>query len=245
MVRTFHLMVETLACGALLQRDLDPFIVVAAYNEAAVISEVVGELLAAYRYVVVVDDGSVDETGATARNAGAIVLHHSLNRGQGAALQTGFEYSLQHGAKYVVTFDADGQHRVEEIALLLEPIRSGRADVVLGSRFTGKAPDMPPSRRLALRLAVLFTRVVSGARLSDTHNGLRAFSRRALTCVQITHDRMAHASELIDQIVRSHLPYLEVPVTIRYTPYSRAKGQRLSGSLRIVADYLSRRILGA
>ena len=231
--------------GALVQRDLDSFIVVAAYNEAAVIAEVVGELLLTYPRVVVVDDGSADGTAAVARDAGAIVLHHPLNRGQGAALQTGFDYCLRHGAKYAVTFDADGQHRMEEIALLLEPLRSGRADVALGSRFTGKAPDMPRSRRLVLRLGVLFTRVVSGARLSDTHNGLRALSRRALTQVRITQDRMAHASELIDQIVRSGLPYVEVPVTIRYTPYSRAKGQRLSGSVKIVADYLSRRILGA
>jgi polyprenyl-phospho-N-acetylgalactosaminyl synthase len=227
------------------QRDFDSFIVVAAYNEAAVIAEVVGELLFTYPRVVVVDDGSADGTAAVAREAGAIVLHHSLNRGQGAALQTGFDYCLRHGARYAVTFDADGQHRMEEIALLLEPLRSGRADVALGSRFTGKAPDMPRSRRLVLRLGVLFTRVVSGARLSDTHNGLRALSRRALAQVRITQDRMAHASELIDQIVRSGLPYVEVPVTIRYTPYSRAKGQRLSGSVKIVADYLSRRILGA
>ena len=228
-----------------MQRDLESFIVVAAYNEAAVIAEVVGELLLTYPRVVVVDDGSADGTAAVARDAGAIVLHHSLNRGQGAALQTGFDYCLRHGARYAVTFDADGQHRMEEIALLLEPLRSGRADVALGSRFTGKAPDMPRSRRLVLRLGVLFTRVVSGARLSDTHNGLRALSRLALTQVWITQDRMAHASELIDQIVRSGLPYVEVPVTIRYTPYSRAKGQRLSGSVKIVADYLSRRILGA
>jgi glycosyltransferase involved in cell wall biosynthesis len=227
------------------QRDLDSFVVVAAYNEAPIIAEVVGELLSAYRRVVVVDDGSVDGTAAAARDAGAIVLHHPLNRGQGAALQTGFDYCLRHGAMYAVTFDADGQHQVEEIALLLEPLRTGRADVALGSRFTGRAPDMPRSRRLVLRLGILFTRVVSGARLSDTHNGLRALSRRALHQVRITQDRMAHASELIDQIVRSGLPYVEVPVTIRYTTYSRAKGQRLSGSLRIAADYLSRRIFGA
>jgi polyprenyl-phospho-N-acetylgalactosaminyl synthase len=231
--------------GAVVNRDLDCFVVVAAYNEAPVIAEVVGELLSAYRHVVVVDDGSGDSTAAAARDAGAIVLHHALNRGQGAALQTGFEYCLRHGARYTVTFDADGQHRVEEIALLLEPLRTGRADVALGSRFTGKAPDMPRSRRLVLKLGIVFTRVVSGARLSDTHNGLRALSRRALDQVRITQDRMAHASELIDQIVRSGLRYVEVPVTIHYTPYSRAKGQRLSGSLRIVADYLSRRILGA
>ena len=228
-----------------MQRNLDAFIVVAAFNEAAVIGEVVQELLSLYRHVVVVDDGSSDTTASVSRRAGASVLHHTLNRGQGAALQTGFDYCLRHGASYVVTFDADGQHQMDEIELLLEPLRSGRADVVLGSRFLGKAPGMPWSRGLVLRLGVMFTRVMSGARLSDTHNGMRALSRRALTQVRITQDRMAHASELIDQIVQGDLSYVEVPVTIRYTPYSSAKGQRLRGSLRIVADYLARRIVGA
>jgi hypothetical protein len=152
---------------------------------------------------------------------------------------------VRHGAKYAVTFDADGQHNMEDIAPLLEPLRTGRADFALGSRFIGKAPHIPSSRRLVLRLGVLFTRAVSGARLSDTHNGLRALSARALDRVSITQDRMAHASELIDQVVASGLKFVEVPVTIRYTAYSRGKGQRLSGSWRIVVDYLSRRVLGA
>ena len=217
---------------------------VAAYNEAPVIGGVVAELRSSFGHVVVVDDGSDDGTAARAREAGAIVLQHPLNRGQGAALQTGFDYCLARGARYVVTFDADGQHRTGDIAMLLEPLRSGRADFALGSRFKGTAVDMPLSRRWVLSMGVLFTRLVSGARLSDTHNGLRAFSRRALSQVQLTQDRMAHASELIDQIARSGLPYVEVPVTIHYTAYSRAKGQRMSASLKIMADYLSRRILG-
>ena len=200
--------------------DLDCFIVIAAYNEASVIGEVVRELRCRYSRVVVVDDGSSDETASTAREAGAVVLEHVLNRGQGAALQTGFDYCLRSGAPDIVTFDADGQHRVEEIPLLLAPLREGRAEVALGSRFRGRAVGMPWSRRLVLHMGILFTRAFSGARLSDTHNGLRALSRRALATVRITQDRMAHASELIDQIVRSGLSYVEVPVTIHYTPYS-------------------------
>jgi glycosyltransferase involved in cell wall biosynthesis len=194
--------------------------------------------------VVIVDDGSDDATASVARDAGAVVLRHLVNRGQGAALQTAIRYALNGGAHYLVTFDADGQHSADEIALLLAPIERGEAEFVLGSRFLGSAVNMSRRKRLLLRAAVLFTRRVSRVHLTDTHNGLRAFSRLAASRVRITEDRMAHASELIDQIVASGLPYREVPVTIHYTDYSRAKGQRPTAALRVLFDYLVRRILG-
>jgi glycosyltransferase involved in cell wall biosynthesis len=225
-------------------RREDVFILIAAFREASVIGGVVRELRGRYPNVVVVDDGSNDATADEARAAGALVLSHVVNRGQGAALQTAITYGLQQGARYLITFDADGQHRPEDIAGLLEPIERGEADIVLGSRFLGSTEGMPRRRGLLLQLGVLFTRGMSGARLTDTHNGLRAFSRRAAARIQLTEDRMAHASELIDQVVRMHLPYIEVPVTIRYTEYSRNKGQKMSASFRILLDDLSRRILG-
>ncbi len=157
-------------------------------------------------------------------------------------MQTGITFALVRGAKFVVTFDADGQHRVEDIAALLEPIRNGECEIALGSRFLGKTVDMPVSRRRVLKLAVLFTRVVNRVRLTDAHNGLRAFSRVAAQRIDITLDRMAHASELIDQIRRSGLAYKEVPVQIRYTEYSMAKGQSSRGAFRIVLHYLLGRV---
>ena len=219
------------------------FVVIAAYNEAKVIGRVVNDVRMVYPNVVVVDDGSADETWQAAHAAGAIVLRHSLNRGQGAALQTGITYALRHGAQLVVTFDADGQHRVQDIAELARPIVGGEVEICLGSRFLGHADSVPFARRMLLSGAILFTRMTSGMKLSDAHNGLRAFSRRAAQHIDIQLDRMAHASEIIDQIRSSELPYREIPVRIHYTDYSMAKGQRGGAALRVAWDYLIGRLL--
>ncbi len=219
------------------------FVVIPAFNEAPVIREVVAALKREFGAVVVVDDGSTDGTAAEAIIAGAKVITHALNRGQGAALQTGLEFALRAGAAYVVTFDADGQHDVADVPRLLEPLRNGEADIALGSRFLGNTEGMSLQRRALLRAAILFTRLLSGVRLTDTHNGLRAFSRRAAGRIRLTQDRMAHASELIDQVSRTGLPVVEVPVHVRYTAYSRAKGQHGYHSFHIAFDYLVGRIL--
>ena len=219
------------------------FIVVPAYNEARSIKEVLGEIRAVYPNVVVIDDGSTDGTYEAACQKAAYVLRHVVNRGQGAALQTGIEFALARGARFIVSFDADGQHCVEDVEALLAPIRRGDCDITLGSRFLGENVDMPASRRVILRLGVLFTRIVSRVKVTDTHNGLRAFSRRAAKRINITLDRMAHASELVDQISRSGLPFREVPVRIRYTDYSLGKGQSGRNAIRILIHYFTGRIL--
>ncbi len=214
------------------------WVVVPAYNEARVLGGVVEELIARGHGVAVVDDGSSDDTPAVARRAGAVVLRHAVNRGQGAALQTGIAYALRRGAEHIVTFDSDGQHSAEDVDALVAPLLAGRADVVLGSRFIGSSEGMPVGRKVILALAVIFTRVASGARVTDTHNGLRAFTRAAAAKLDIRLDRMAHASEILDQIVRHGLRFEEVPVHVRYTEYSRRKGQSSFAALRILADYV-------
>ena len=219
--------------------------IIAAYHEQAAIGEVVRELIdAGWGDVVVVDDGSADDTAAAARAAGAHVLVHPINRGQGAALQTGITWALSEGAEVLVTFDADGQHRVEDLPAMVAPIQQGEVHACLGSRFLEHADAIPLSRRILLRGAVLFSRVMSGASLTDAHNGYRALSRQMAQRLDITLDRMAHASELIDQVVRSGLPWREVSVRVRYTDYSRANGQRAGAAFRIVFDYLMGRMLG-
>jgi glycosyltransferase involved in cell wall biosynthesis len=214
------------------------WIVIAAYDEGDVIADVVRTLVKDKYEVVVVDDGSRDATGARARAAGATALRHAVNRGQGAALQTGLRYALQHGARILVTFDADGQHSAEDIPRLVAPIREGRVDVVLGSRFLEHAAGVPRARRALLRLAVVFTGVMSGIRLTDAHNGIRALSRRAAEQLDLQLDRMAHASEIIDQLVGTGLPLVEVAVKVRYTAYSLEKGQHAGNAARIACDYL-------
>ncbi len=217
-------------------------IVIPAYNEGATIGGVVEDVRRDWPRVVVVDDGSTDGTAAAARAAGAEVVSHAVNRGQGAALQTGLDFGLRAGARYLVTFDADGQHVSEELGRLVEPVATGRCDVALGSRFLEAESEIPAVRRLLLKGAVLFTRAVSGLRVTDTHNGLRAMSRAAAERIDLRADRMAHASEILDQIAEHGLRYAEVPVHVRYTRHSRAKGQRTLDAFRVLLDYLLTRV---
>lgn len=219
------------------------FVCIPAYNEGPVLADVIRDVTAHYPNVVVVDDGSRDETFEVARSVTRHALRHPINRGQGAALQTAIDYALLEGARYVVTFDADGQHRVADIPVLLEPLVSGECDIALGSRFLGETIDLPFVRLVTLKLAVLFTRFFSRVRLTDTHNGFRAFTRRAAKKIGLTCDRMAHASEVIDQVRQSGYAFVERPVQIRYTERSLAKGQSSGQALKVAADYLLGRMI--
>jgi glycosyltransferase involved in cell wall biosynthesis len=220
------------------------WIVVPAYNEAKRLPRVLEALTRLPVTVVVVDDGSRDDTAEVAsRFPGVWVLRHVINLGQGAALQTGFDFALRQGAQIVVTFDADGQHDAADVERLVEPIVTGRAEVVLGSRFLGRSEGIPWRRWLLLKAAVLFTRIVSRVRVSDTHNGLRAFSRQALRCLRITQNRMAHASQILDQIHQHRLRYVEVPCTVRYTAETLAKGQSSWNAIHILWELLMGRVI--
>ncbi len=214
------------------------FIVVPAYNEAGRLSTVLEDLAHTAHEVVVVDDGSSDRTADVARGHGCHVLRHSFNRGQGAALQTGIAFALREGADVIVTFDADGQHQTRDLPALVAPVLSGQCDVVLGNRFLNGQSNVPPIRKIILQLGRLFTWLTSGVRVGDCHNGYRAFSRRGASVLSLKQDRMAHASEIYDQIKHSGLPYVEVPVTIRYTDETLAKGQKLSNSVSVLFQYL-------
>jgi len=221
------------------KRLMDPhviIVVIAAFNEAGVIGPVVRDIRQSYPNVVVVDDGSSDGTAACALASGAVILRHPVNLGQGAALQTGITYALARGGEFVVTFDADGQHACADIARMVRALIENDAEVALGSRFLGKAVGISTARRILLRLAVLFTRLTTGLKVTDTHNGLRVFTRAAARKVKITQNRMAHASELLDQVARHKMSYVEVAVTISYTNHSRAKGQTILGAADIFGD---------
>jgi glycosyltransferase involved in cell wall biosynthesis len=218
------------------------WVICAAYNEATVIGRVVEELGRAGHQVVVVDDGSSDETRHVAAAAGAHVVVHPINLGQGAALQTGIDFALSHGADILVTFDADGQHRVSDIPRLVDTLARERADFALGSRFLGQTYNLPSLRRWVLRAATVFTRLTTGLRLTDSHNGLRALTRRGASAIRLRQNRMAHASEILVEIAQSGLRYVEVPVTIEYTAYSLAKGQRIGDSVTILLDLFAQEL---
>jgi glycosyltransferase involved in cell wall biosynthesis len=218
------------------------WIVVPAFNEERVIENVTTGLRKQYPNVVVIDDCSSDSTRKLAIKAGATVITHPINLGQGAALQTGITYALKRGAECVVTFNADGQHRAPEIARLLQALLTHDAHFALGSRFLGGTINLPKSRKLLLSAATLFTRLTTGLRVTDAHNGFRAMTRLGATKLNIRQNRMAHASEIVDQIATSGLKYVEVPVTIEYTSYTLAKGQRSANFVNILLDLLVRRL---
>ncbi len=219
----------------------ETWIVIPMFNEGEVIGDVITAVRARFANVVCVDDGSSDDCAERARAAGAHVVVHPINLGQGAALQTGLEYALsREGAQYFVTFDSDGQHRPEDAAVMVELLRSGEVDVVLGSRFLDGRTQVGALKRLVLKAAVRFSNFTSGMRLTDAHNGLRALNRAAVLLIQIRQNRMAHASEIIDKIGRSDLRWREVPVHIIYTDYSRSKGQSLLNSVNILTELLYR-----
>ncbi|GAB4138520.1 MAG: glycosyltransferase family 2 protein [Thermogutta sp.] len=219
------------------------FVVVPAYNEGPRIARTLENLLRTASSVVVVDDGSADNTAEIALQYPVWVLRHPVNLGQGAAIQTGITFALRQGAEYVATFDADGQHDPTDLVSMLDELRRAGADYVLGSRFLGKAEGIPLSRKLMLKAAVWYTRIMSGIRVTDTHNGIRMMTRRGAERIHITMNRMEHASEILDQIARSRLRFLEVPVTIRYSEASLAKGQKTSAAFRMGVKIITERVM--
>ena len=220
-----------------MHKSSDTWVVVPAFNEAPVIAGVIAELRAFFPSILVVDDASSDDTARLAHEAGAYVASHPLNLGQGAALQTGFDAALAREARYVVTFDADGQHDPADAAAMVERARSEDLAYVLGSRFLpGGGTRVGFFKRVVLRLGAAATRARTGLALTDAHNGLRVIRADALAHVKLTHNRMAHASQIVSQLASCPAPGAEHPVTISYSDYSRAKGQPLLNSVNILVD---------
>ena len=218
-------------------------VIVPAYNEGSVVVTTVRGLLSAGHEVIIVDDGSQDETQAV-RELPVVYIRHAVNLGQGAALQTGMTYALRAGADIAVHFDADGQHDWRHIGRMLAPILDGSADVVFGSRFLRKADaaQVPFNKRILLRGGILVSWLLTGVRLSDTHNGFRALSRRALEQVHLQENGFAHATEILQRVRQSRLRFVEVPITVAYTDYSMQKGQPISNSINVLFDLILARL---
>ncbi len=211
--------------------------VIPAYNEEKRIATTIADVVKFCDVVVVVDDCSKDDTGEIARLAGAHVLRHIINRGQGAALQTGTNYVLEVlQADAIVHFDADGQMLGKDIPGMVSSLKDG-IDVVLGSRFMGKESNMPATRRLTLKIALMFTRFVSGIAITDPHCGFRVLSERAARSIHLSQDRMAHASEILDLIKSNHLKFVGYPVEIRYTVETLKKGMTFWSGFIVLKDY--------
>ena len=214
------------------------WIIVPAFNETQVIGEVVADLRSTFRHVVCIDDGSRDDTGDVALRAGAHVVSHPTNLGQGAAIQTGVEYARrQPGATAFATFDADGQHRVKDVLTMLGRLSRGDVDVVIGTRFSGSTiSHTPPLKRLILRAAAWLSPSSRRLGLTDAHNGLRVFDRTVADNLNLTMSGMSHASEFVNLIDENRWRVAEEPVEILYTEYSVSKGQPLLNGVNIVFD---------
>lgn len=219
------------------------FVIVPAFNEATVIGDVLSGLISTGYRIVVVDDGSAINVQEYLSDLPVTVLRHRINLGQGAALQTGIRYALENQAAYLVTFDADGQHLPADIPLLIEPLSAGKTDITLGSRFISSRSQVPGGRKRLLKMARFFNYLFTGLLLSDAHNGLRAMNAEAASSIRIRQNGMAHATEIIAEIRKKQLRYMEVPVTVRYTDYSKKKGQTIWGSFRIFFDLLLNKIV--
>jgi len=214
--------------------------IVPAYNEEKSIGSVVQSLFSHVDKVIVVDDCSTDNTSFGAEKAGAIVLRHKINRGQGSALQTGHNYALKLNADYVLHFDGDGQFDVTDIVLALGELKKSGVDILFGSRFLDNRTKIPWFKKYILfPPARLFNKIFGGVNLTDIHNGFRILNRKALEKIKIEQDRMAHATEIPAKAKKLGLKYIEFPVKVTYHRY----GGGLGHGLGVVKDLLLGRFL--
>lgn len=220
----------------------DTWLVIPVYNEAPVIADVVEQARRTFPNIVCVDDGSRDGSAAQIRTTGAHLVRHPVNLGQGAAIQTGVEYArARPGARYFVTFDADGQHRVEDVLAMVDRLRTEPLDIVVGTRFAGEVSDsVPLIKRIVLRTVVALSPRTRRLGLTDAHNGLRAFDKTVADELDLTMNGMSHASEFVRLIDERSWRVSEQPVTILYTEYSMSKGQSLLNGVNILIDGLLR-----
>ena len=214
------------------------WIVVPAFNEATVIGEVIADLRSVFAHVVCVDDGSTDGTGEIALRAGAHLVRHPINMGQGAAIQTGVEYARkQPGAKVFATFDADGQHRIKDVTAMIDRLSAGDVDIVIGTRFARSDGPRPPFlKRIVLRTAARLSPHGRRLGLTDTNNGLRVFNKTVADGLNITMSGMSHANEFVTLIAENDWRVVEEPVEVLYTEYSKSKGQPLLNGVNIIFD---------
>lgn len=202
------------------------FVVIPAYNEAARIKEVAGGLLTKFQSVIVVNDGSKDNTGEEAKSLPIYYCEHAVNLGQGAALKTGTELAIDLGAEIVVHADADGQHRIEDIEKVAAMVEKNNVDIVLGSRFSGEKSDIPKMKRLILFCARIFVNGIMRVKIKDPQSGLRAFRASAWPKIKFEHDDFRHCTEILFLIKKNKLKFIEVPIKVNYDEYSCNKQSR-------------------
>jgi glycosyltransferase involved in cell wall biosynthesis len=211
------------------------WILVPCFNEGKVVKNTLNELSNFFNNILVVDDGSTDNTYDILCSMDVTIVRHPINLGQGAAIDSGFKYLLREDkSKCVITFDADGQHSIKDAVSFAGEITSCKEDVILGSRFINNNSNVPFLKKIALKLATHISNLILGLKLTDTHNGMKAFKIKCLRQINIQIDGYGFESELISKIKSSGISYKEMPTEIIYSDYSMKKGQSLRNGLRII-----------
>jgi len=218
------------------------YILIPIFNEERKIKSVISELLPSFKNIVAVNDGSTDSTQEILESLDVLILRHSINLGAGAAISTGFRFiQNQKNAQAVVTFDADGQHSVEDAKAFAREILLCEEEVIFGSRFIKSKSNIPTIKRIVLSVVVFFTNLLSKVNLSDAHNGLKAIKKTALKKIDINIDQYGYESQIINEVSRKGITYKEMPTNTIYTEYSKNKGQKLNNGLIILEDLFKSR----
>ncbi|KQB87262.1 glycosyltransferase family 2 protein [Corynebacterium lowii] len=225
----------------------DTWLIIPCFNEGTVIGDVISQARETFPNIVAVNDGSADNSADAIHQAGAHLVNHPVNLGQGAAIQTGVEYARkQPGAQYFVTFDADGQHQVKDVLVMVERLRTEPIDIVVGTRFgrpRKETDQVPWIKRVVLKTVVMLSPSTRRLGLTDAHNGLRAFNKKVAGELNLRMNGMSHASEFVSLMDEMDWRVAEQPVDILYTEYSMSKGQSLFNGVNILADELLARRL--
>ncbi len=222
------------------------FCIIPAFNEEGKIAKVIKDVFPFFDKIIIVDDGSFDNTYKEAKKSGVVVLRHLINRGQGAALETGNQYALKNGVDFVVHFDADGQFLSDEINDILEPLKDDKYDIVFGSRFLGKKNNMPFFKKNILFPVARLINLFLGVKTTDPQSGFRAMNRKALEKIKIKNDGSAHCSEILSKAFKFKLKIKEIPITVLYDEFGQGifggKGKG-SGGIKIIKDLIIQKII--
>jgi len=188
-----------------------------AYNEEKNIASIIIKLKKITDSIIVCDDGSSDMTAEISKNLGATVISHKKNMGYGVAINSIFQKSKELNVDLLVTFDADGQHRVEDIEKVVEPIKNNTADLVIGSRFLDKKSNVPNYRKIGIKVITKITNVSIKKKLTDSQSGFRAYNKQVLSQISPSDIGMGISTEILIKSSSKGLRIMEVPVTILYS----------------------------
>ena len=187
-----------------------------AFNEEKNIASIILKLKKSYPEIIVCDDGSTDMTGNIAKEMGVHVVTHKKNQGYGGAISSIFRKASEINSDILVTFDADGQHRVEDIQKVIEPLVNNEADFAIGSRFLNEPENVPKYRKIGIKAITKITNSVSGGNITDSQSGFRAYNKKILNSIQITESGMGVSTEILIKIQKANFGIKEIPIIVLY-----------------------------